>query len=83
MGVRAGDPRDRTRVEAIATNPAYFAHSIFKYCSFYIQVDPFHTLFGIAGLSLLGNRDIKPVNPVLCMPEAVLDRIGLKLKLIT
>ncbi len=48
-----------------------------------LQVDPFHTLFGIAGLSLLGNRDIKPVNPVFCMPEEVLDRIGLKPKLLT
>lgn len=48
-----------------------------------IQVDPFHTLFGLAGLSLLGNKQIKPVNPVFCMPEQVLDRIGLKVKLIT
>ena len=47
------------------------------------QVDPFHTLFGLAGLSLLGNRQVKPVNPVFCMPEVVLDRIGLKLKLLT
>uniref|UniRef100_A0A3P8ZWB9 Geranylgeranyl transferase type II subunit beta n=1 Tax=Esox lucius TaxID=8010 RepID=A0A3P8ZWB9_ESOLU len=40
-------------------------------------VDPFHTLFGVAGLSLLGDEQIKDVNPVLCMPEDVLDRIGL------
>uniref|UniRef100_A0AAZ1X290 Geranylgeranyl transferase type II subunit beta n=1 Tax=Oreochromis aureus TaxID=47969 RepID=A0AAZ1X290_OREAU len=40
-------------------------------------VDPFHTLFGVAGLSLLGDEQIKPVNPVLCMPEDVLQRIGL------
>ncbi|KAI3374703.1 hypothetical protein L3Q82_021274 [Scortum barcoo] len=38
------------------------------------MVDPFHTLFGIAGLSLLGDEQIKPVNPVLCMPEDVLQR---------
>jgi len=35
--------------------------------------DPFHTLFGIAGLSLMGHQDIKPVNPVFCMPQYVLD----------
>ncbi|XP_064395103.1 geranylgeranyl transferase type-2 subunit beta-like isoform X2 [Halichondria panicea] len=45
-------------------------------------VDPFHTLFGLAGLSLLGNKEIKPVNPVLCMPEDVLERIGLKFRLL-
>ncbi len=48
-----------------------------------IQVDPFHTLFGLAGLSLLGNRDLKEVNPVLCMPEEVLHRHGLTLKLLS
>ncbi|KPP59805.1 geranylgeranyl transferase type-2 subunit beta-like [Scleropages formosus] len=42
------------------------------------MVDPFHTLFGVAGLSLLGEEQIKPVNPVFCMPEEVLDRIGLQ-----
>lgn len=36
-------------------------------------VDPFHTLFGIASLSLLGDTTIKKVNPVLCMPQATLD----------
>lgn len=46
--------------------------------TFALQVDPFHTLFGIAGLSLLGDEQIKPVNPVLCMPEDVLQRIGLQ-----
>uniref|UniRef100_A0A8C5I2V7 Geranylgeranyl transferase type-2 subunit beta n=1 Tax=Gouania willdenowi TaxID=441366 RepID=A0A8C5I2V7_GOUWI len=42
------------------------------------MVDPFHTLFGVAGLSLLGDEQIKPVNPVLCMPEDVLQRVGLQ-----
>ncbi|MED6267967.1 hypothetical protein CHARACLAT_017491 [Characodon lateralis] len=42
------------------------------------MVDPFHTLFGVAGLSLLGDEQVKPVNPVLCMPEDVLQRIGLQ-----
>uniref|UniRef100_A0A8B9HDP3 Geranylgeranyl transferase type II subunit beta n=1 Tax=Astyanax mexicanus TaxID=7994 RepID=A0A8B9HDP3_ASTMX len=41
-------------------------------------VDPFHTLFGVAGLSLMGDEQIKPVNPVFCMPEDVLQRIGLQ-----
>ncbi|XP_071802797.1 geranylgeranyl transferase type-2 subunit beta-like [Asterias amurensis] len=43
------------------------------------MVDPFHTLFGIAGLSLLGSYSdqIKPVNPVYCMPEETLQRIRL------
>ena len=49
----------------------------------YLQVDPFHTLFGLAGLSLLGNKQVKLVNPVFCMPEEVLDRIGLKVKLLS
>ncbi|XP_002740225.2 geranylgeranyl transferase type-2 subunit beta-like [Saccoglossus kowalevskii] len=42
-------------------------------------VDPFHTLFGIAGLSLLGSfpDKIKTVNPVFCMPEETLERIRL------
>lgn len=48
-----------------------------------LQVDPFHTLFGLAGLSLLGNGQVKTVNPVLCMAQETLDRIGLKLKLLT
>ncbi|XP_032814480.1 geranylgeranyl transferase type-2 subunit beta isoform X1 [Petromyzon marinus] len=41
------------------------------------MVDPFHTLFGIAGLSLLGEAQVRPVNPVFCMPEETLRRIGL------
>lgn len=43
-----------------------------------LQVDPFHTLFGVAGLSLLGDEQIKPVNPVLCMPEDVLQRVDVQ-----
>lgn len=47
--------------------------------------DPFHTLFGITGLSLLKTFDetkIRPVNPVLCMPEYVIERMGIKLQLL-
>jgi len=45
--------------------------------------DPFHTLFGIAGVSLLGaDARLQAVNPVLCMPETVVQRLGLKLQLL-
>ncbi|KAM3841925.1 geranylgeranyl transferase type-2 subunit beta isoform 3-T3 [Vipera latastei] len=47
------------------------------------MVDPFHTLFGIAGLSLLGEEQIKPVNPVFCMPEDILQRINVQPELIS
>ena len=38
--------------------------------------DPFHTLFGVAGLSLLGEEvdRVRRVNPVFCMPQEVLDK---------
>lgn len=40
------------------------------------MADPFHTLFGVAGLSLLGEvtDSVKRVNPVFCMPQEVLDK---------
>ena len=40
--------------------------------------DPFHTVFGLAALSLLGDRAIKPVNPTYCMPQYVIERLGLR-----
>lgn len=40
--------------------------------------DPFHTLFGLAGLSLMGYKDLKKVNPTYCMPQHVIDRLNLK-----
>lgn len=40
--------------------------------------DPFHTLFGLAGLSLLGESNLKTVNPVFCMPQQVIDRLKIK-----
>ncbi|XP_071495765.1 geranylgeranyl transferase type-2 subunit beta-like [Diadema antillarum] len=48
------------------------------------MVDPFHTLFGIAGLSLMGSFEgkIQKVNPVFCMPEYVLQRIGVRPQLL-
>jgi geranylgeranyl transferase type-2 subunit beta len=47
--------------------------------------DPFHTLFGVTGLSLLNIYDeniIKKVNPVLCMPEYVIQKAGIKMQLL-
>ncbi|TRY78017.1 hypothetical protein TCAL_13493 [Tigriopus californicus] len=44
--------------------------------------DPFHTLFGLAGISLLGNTKLKTVNPVFCMAQEVLDRMGIKPQLL-
>lgn len=41
------------------------------------MVDVFHTLFGVAGLSLLGYPGLKPVDPVYCMPKYVIERLGL------
>lgn len=48
------------------------------------QVDPFHTLFGVAGLSLLGSykNQLKAVNPVFCMPEETLTRLGVRTQLL-
>uniref|UniRef100_A0A1Y1KIY7 Geranylgeranyl transferase type II subunit beta n=1 Tax=Photinus pyralis TaxID=7054 RepID=A0A1Y1KIY7_PHOPY len=35
------------------------------------MVDVWHTCFGLAGLSLLQYPGMVPVNPVYCMPEAI------------
>lgn len=40
--------------------------------------DIFHTLFGIGALSLLGNKDLKTINPTFCMPQYIIDRLGIK-----
>ncbi|XP_075149468.1 geranylgeranyl transferase type-2 subunit beta [Haematobia irritans] len=40
--------------------------------------DIFHTLFGIGALSLLGFEGLKPINPTLCMPQYVMDRLQIK-----
>jgi geranylgeranyl transferase type-2 subunit beta len=47
--------------------------------------DPFHTLFGIAGVSLLRSKtksdvSLKDVNPVFCMPEYVIKRQGITIQ---
>jgi len=43
-----------------------------------IQVDPYHTLFGLAGLSLLGHAGVRSVDPVFCMPTDVIQRLGVQ-----
>ena len=40
--------------------------------------DVFHTLFGIAGLSMLGYAGLQKVDPVYCMPIAVLEKLKMK-----
>ncbi|XP_023018185.2 geranylgeranyl transferase type-2 subunit beta [Leptinotarsa decemlineata] len=40
--------------------------------------DPFHTLFGLAAMSLLGHESVQKVNPTYCMPQNVIDRLQLK-----
>uniref|UniRef100_T1IYZ5 Geranylgeranyl transferase type-2 subunit beta n=1 Tax=Strigamia maritima TaxID=126957 RepID=T1IYZ5_STRMM len=47
------------------------------------MVDPFHTLFGIAGLSLLGDRSVKEVNPVYCMPQYIIQKLDINPQLLT
>ena len=43
------------------------------------MVDPFHTLFGLTAMSLLdADSALKPINPTYCMPEYVIERLGLK-----
>jgi geranylgeranyl transferase type-2 subunit beta len=39
------------------------------------MVDVFHTVFGLAGLSLLGYEGLEAVDPVYCMPKAITDRV--------
>jgi len=43
-------------------------------------VDPFHTLFGIAGLSLLEHDPIgiKSIDPVFCLPVECIQRLGIR-----
>lgn len=47
------------------------------------MVDLYHTLFGLAGLSLLGESSLKPINPVFCMPQYVLDRISVTVQIMS
>lgn len=50
-------------------------------------VDPFHTLFGLGALSLLGYQDekllqLKKINPVFCMSQDVIDRLGVEVQIL-
>jgi len=42
------------------------------------MADVFHTLFGVAGLSLLGYPGLDDLDPVYCMPKSVIEKMGLK-----
>lgn len=62
------------------------------------MVDPFHTCFGLTGLSLLAHyysgsaedaqelkgthSTLKKVNPVLCMAQSVVDKLGIKVQIL-
>lgn len=46
------------------------------------MVDPFHTLFGLCGLSLLGNPSLKSINPVLCLPEYVVEKLNINAQIL-
>lgn len=37
--------------------------------------DVFHTVFGIAGLSLLGYENLQPINPTYCLPQRVMNKV--------
>jgi len=41
------------------------------------MTDVFHTLFGLAGLALLGYPNLKPVDPVYCLPIETVERLGI------
>jgi geranylgeranyl transferase type-2 subunit beta len=42
------------------------------------MVDVFHTVFGVAGLSLLGYPGLVDLDPVYCMPADVIEKKGLR-----
>lgn len=51
------------------------------------MVDPFHTLFGLGALSILGYDGdkllkLKAINPVLCMSQEVIDRMGVSVQIL-
>ncbi|ORY27870.1 terpenoid cyclases/protein prenyltransferase alpha-alpha toroid [Naematelia encephala] len=41
-------------------------------------VDVFHTVFGVAGLSLLGYPGLQDIDPLYCMPADIIEKRGLK-----
>jgi geranylgeranyl transferase type-2 subunit beta len=45
------------------------------------ETDPFHTIFGLAGLSLLGYEGLSTVDPVFCMTTKVLGNLSFATKI--
>lgn len=43
-------------------------------------VDVFHTVFGVAGLSLLGYPGLNDIDPLYCLPAQVTEKLGLRTK---
>lgn len=43
-------------------------------CS-HLQVDVYHTFFGIAGLSLMGRPGLAPIDPTFALPVEVVQRL--------
>ncbi|KAF9513293.1 hypothetical protein BS47DRAFT_1296412, partial [Hydnum rufescens UP504] len=41
-------------------------------------VDVFHTVFGVAGLSLLDYSDLDNMDPIGCVPSRLIESLGLK-----
>ncbi|XP_031551419.1 geranylgeranyl transferase type-2 subunit beta-like [Actinia tenebrosa] len=39
------------------------------------MVDPFHTVFGLTGLSLLGSNEVEEINPVYCLPQKTINKL--------
>ncbi|CAE6480771.1 unnamed protein product [Rhizoctonia solani] len=62
---RPGDMADDPDAGGIADRPGDMA-------------DVFHTLFGVAGLSLLGYPGLVDLDPVYCMPAAIIEQLGLR-----
>uniref|UniRef100_A0A7E4UTU2 Geranylgeranyl transferase type-2 subunit beta n=1 Tax=Panagrellus redivivus TaxID=6233 RepID=A0A7E4UTU2_PANRE len=44
------------------------------------ETDPFHTVFGLAGLSLLGYEGLQPIDPVFCMTTRTLGDLSFATK---
>lgn len=39
------------------------------------EADVFHTIFGIAGLSLMGFENLEPIDPTYCLPSKMVDKL--------
>jgi geranylgeranyl transferase type-2 subunit beta len=52
----------------------FLKHQIILNLNF--QPDPFHTVFGLSGLSLLKFEGLEPVDPVFCMTKKAVGKYG-------